>query len=92
MPTVKPLDVAAIEAAATETTVVATVEEHSLVGGLGSAVAEHLLEAGIATRFRRFAAADQFAHTCGDQQFHREANALTPAAISAAVRTLLGGE
>jgi transketolase len=92
MPTVKPLDVAAIEAAATETTVVATVEEHSLVGGLGSAVAEHLLEAGIATRFRRFAAADQFAHTCGDQQFHREANALTPAAISAAVRALLGGE
>jgi Transketolase, C-terminal subunit len=40
MPTVKPLDVAEIVAAAEETGAIVTVEEHSVNGGLGGAVAE----------------------------------------------------
>jgi len=40
MPTVKPLDIKAIEAAARETAGIVTVEEHSIYGGLGGAVAE----------------------------------------------------
>jgi transketolase len=40
MPTVKPLDVAEIEAAAEETGAIVTIEEHSVNGGLGGAVAE----------------------------------------------------
>jgi transketolase len=44
VPTVKPLDVAAIVAAAQKTGVVVTVEEHSVLGGLGGAVAEALSE------------------------------------------------
>ena len=42
--TIKPLDVAAIVAAARETGAVVTAEEHSVIGGLGSAVAEVLVE------------------------------------------------
>ena len=42
MPTVKPLDVAALVAAADETGGIVTVEEHSVRGGLGGAVAEAL--------------------------------------------------
>ena len=42
MSTIKPLDGAAVEAAARETGRIVTAEEHSVVGGLGSAVAEHL--------------------------------------------------
>ncbi len=38
--TIKPLDAAAIESAARETGAIVTVEEHSVFGGLGSAVAE----------------------------------------------------
>ncbi len=38
--TLKPLDAAAIRAAALETRLIVTVEEHSVVGGLGSAVAD----------------------------------------------------
>ncbi|MBI3748388.1 MAG: transketolase family protein [Chloroflexi bacterium] len=44
VPTIKPLDVAAIVAAAQRTGRVITVEEHSVIGGLGGAVAEALAE------------------------------------------------
>jgi transketolase len=44
VPTIKPLDVAAIVAAAEQTGRVITVEEHSVLGGLGGAVAEALSE------------------------------------------------
>jgi len=45
MHTVKPLDADSILAAAQETGAVFTLEEHSVVGGLGGAVAELLAEA-----------------------------------------------
>lgn len=44
MHTVKPLDEAAIIRAAKETGAIVTAEEHSIIGGLGSAVAEVLVE------------------------------------------------
>lgn len=44
VPTLKPIDVAAIVAAAERTGRVVTVEEHSVIGGLGGAVAEVLSE------------------------------------------------
>ncbi len=44
VPTLKPLDVPAIVAAADRTGFVVTVEEHTVVGGLGGAVAETLSE------------------------------------------------
>ena len=40
MPTVKPLDVGEVVAAAKDTGAIVTVEEHSVIGGLGGAVAE----------------------------------------------------
>jgi transketolase len=44
VPTLKPLDIDAIVEAASRTGLVATVEEHSIIGGLGGAVAETLIE------------------------------------------------
>ena len=44
MATIKPLDTEAVIKAATETGAVVTAEEHSVIGGLGSAVAECLSE------------------------------------------------
>jgi transketolase len=59
MHTIKPLDGELVERCARETGAVLTVEEHSIVGGLGGAVAEHLVgthpvpmeRIGIADRF-----------------------------------------
>ncbi|MBC3803700.1 transketolase family protein [Acetobacterium fimetarium] len=44
MGSIKPIDAAAIEAAAVKTGAIVTVEEHSIIGGLGGAVAEVLCE------------------------------------------------
>jgi transketolase len=44
MPTVKPLDTALVAKAASETGAIVTVEEHNVIGGLGSAVAECVCE------------------------------------------------
>ncbi len=44
MATIKPLDVEAVRAAAAKTGAIVTVEDHSIYGGLGSAVAEVLSE------------------------------------------------
>ena len=44
MHTIKPLDTDAIQSAVGETDAILTVEEHNIIGGLGSAVAEVLVE------------------------------------------------
>ena len=44
--TIKPLDAQAVIASASKTGAVVTAEEHSIIGGLGSAVAEALCEGG----------------------------------------------
>jgi transketolase len=44
MHTIKPLDIEAIEKAAKETKMIIVVEEHHVAGGLGSAIAEWLLQ------------------------------------------------
>jgi transketolase len=63
VPVIKPLDVAAVIAAAQRSRVIVTAENHTVVGGLGSAVAEALAEAGVATPLRRVGIADVFAES-----------------------------
>lgn len=60
MHTISPLDREEIRAAATETGAILTVEEHNVTGGLGSAVAEVLVECE-RVPFRRHGIPDQFA-------------------------------
>jgi transketolase len=61
VPTIKPLDEAAIlEAAARTGRPVVVAENHTVVGGLGEAVAAALLRHGVAPRFRQVALPDEF--------------------------------
>jgi transketolase len=67
--TIKPLDAAAIVAAAHRVRLVVTAEEHSVVGGLGSAVLEALADTGEPVPpVRRLGIGDKFAHNYGNQQ------------------------
>lgn len=67
-PVVKPLDVATILEAARATPLVITAENHSVVGGLGSAVAEAMSEAGLGRRLIRIGLQDTFAES-GSREF-----------------------
>jgi transketolase len=60
MATIKPLDAESVLTAARESSAILTVEEHNIIGGLGTAVAEVLAEAGISTRFKRHGIYDHF--------------------------------
>lgn len=58
--TIKPLDERAVIKSAKSTGRVLTVEEHSIIGGLGSAVSEILMEKGLHVNFRRLGIRDVF--------------------------------
>lgn len=58
--TIKPLDVEAIVRLSRAAKVVVTAEDHMTVGGLGSAVAETLAEAGVGKRLHRIGLNDVF--------------------------------
>ena len=70
MHTIKPLDRAAILAAARETSAIYTVEEHSIIGGLGGAVAEMLLESDYRPAyFHRIGLNGEFSSVVGSQAY-----------------------
>ncbi len=77
MHTIKPIDEEAIIAAALETKAIATLEEHSLIGGLGGAVAEILCDADVPKiPFRRIALPSAYEKRVGDQDYLRKLNGL----------------
>jgi transketolase len=72
MHTMKPLDAEAILRAARETPLLVTLEEHTVVGGLGGAVAEVLAEEGTGTPLRRLGLQDLFAVWSGARSDFRQ--------------------
>ncbi|HZL41948.1 MAG TPA: transketolase C-terminal domain-containing protein [Verrucomicrobiae bacterium] len=89
MHTLKPLDEAAVLAAARETACIATLEEHSINGGLGSAVAEVLAEAaGIKVPFKRLGMPPIFSPHIGSQEYMLQQHGLNEESVSNALKTL----
>ncbi len=86
--TVKPLDTVAVAEAAATSSIV-TVEEHTVIGGFGGAVAEALAEFGCAARLRRVGLRDVFAHEVGSRGHLIAHHRLDAAAIVAAAADLL---
>jgi transketolase len=89
--TVKPLDVEAVRRCVSGVQLVATIEEHTVIGGLGSAVIESLLEhmAGPIPAIKRLGIPDAFAKTYGTQDEMLESYGLQPAQISATILQML---
>lgn len=77
MPTIKPLDEGLVLKCAQGHQAIFTVEEHSRIGGLGSAVAEVLAEAGWAGLFRRIGMPDRYGENIGRAEYLREKSGLS---------------
>lgn len=60
MASLKPIDAALILDSAAKTGAIVTAENHSIIGGLGSAVAEVLMDEGIGLPFKRVGVQDRF--------------------------------
>lgn len=86
----KPFDEQSVLDAARETGGIITVEEHSVIGGLGGTVAETLLENGAQPGFfRRVGLKDQYPTVVGDQDYLRKAYGMDAASIAAIARAAL---
>jgi transketolase len=92
MHTVKPLDERAVIQAGLKTAAVLTVEEHSEVGGLGSAVADVLLRAGYRGAFRKLALPDRFSSVAGDCDYLRALGGLDVESLAGAVRNAVAAK
>ena len=89
-PTVKPLDEAALRDVFSHHNLVATVEEHSVLGGFGGAVAEWLTSRpSTVARLLRFGTRDEFLHETCEQDEARIHFGLTPAALSEQLQAAL---
>ena len=86
--TIKPIDTIALTAAACQTGGIVSIEEHTVDGGLGGAIAETLMESGVFPRFfLRMGLRDTFSSIVGSQQYLRKVYSLDAAAIARAVST-----
>jgi transketolase len=91
MATMKPFDSAAVVAACNETGGLVTVEEHVLEGGLGSAVAESCLDAGVwPRRSVRLGLRGGFSSIVGSQEYLRKQYGIDRTAIEAAALAVAG--
>ena len=81
MHTIKPIDREAILKAAAETRLLITIEEHTVIGGLGGAVAEVLAEAGSGTPLKRLGLQDVFACMVGSYEDLKARYGITAEAV-----------
>ncbi len=92
-PTVKPIDREVIESCARRCRLIVTVEEHNIVGGFGSAVAEIISELdGRTATLKRIGLRDEFASIVGSQNYLRQKYHLTREDIFALVAIVFTGE
>jgi transketolase len=91
MPTVKPLDLELLLDLANGARAVVAVEENTILGGLGSAVAEAIAEAGFSPgkKFRRIGIPDVFSDRYGSQANLMDYHKINTAEVVATVRALL---
>jgi transketolase len=86
----KPFDANAAITAASETNGIITIEEHTIIGGLGSTVAEVCLEAKTTPGFfRRIGLNDQYPTIVGDQDYLRAAYSMDADAIVSVAKSAL---
>lgn len=89
VPTIKPINVKELFTITKNIKYVFTLEEHSIIGGLGSAVAEIFAETQDAPILHRFGIADTFIGVTGSVEYLLGINGLTPVKIAADIKKLI---
>ena len=81
MHTIKPIDKLQIEISAKKNKTIFSIEEHSIYGGLGSAIAEVLVEQEIRPKLIKIGLKDSY-DIEGDYKFILEQNGLNPELVA----------
>lgn len=72
MHTIKPLDLECILELVKSHSLIFTFEEHTIIGGLGSAVAEVIAEGNLNVKLKRIGVNDEFSHLVGNTPYIRK--------------------
>ena len=86
---VKPVDAALIKKIGEECRLIVSLEEHNVIGGLGSAIAEVLTGKGIRSALMRLGAPDVYPACVGSQEYLRDLCGLSPQKIAVSVARFL---
>jgi len=88
MHTIKPLDEKLVLKCARDTNAIVTVEEHSVIGGLGGAVSEVLAENGASVPFKRIGVQDMFCESGEPEELFEKYGLSTPHIIKTVKKLL----
>lgn len=92
MHTVKPLDRDLIGDLSRRCRIIATLEEHNIIGGLGSAVGDVILEEELPVKLLKFGIPDIFAAEVGDQNHLRELFGISPEQVFSRLKGEMAGD
>lgn len=87
-PFIKPIDCQQVAAICAQSRVIVVLEEHSVLGGLGSVIAEIAAEFA-PVRILRVGVQDRFSHHCGSYEYLLQEHSLNRAAIEQQIRHFL---
>lgn len=85
----KPFDYDTLEKLLLTKKYIFTIEEHNIIGGLGSIVSEYIAESKYNPIFKRFGLPDEYSHYVGSQMYIRDKLNFTSEKISSVIKGLL---
>jgi transketolase len=87
IPMIKPMNKSTLRVIMKKHTHLFTLEEHSIVGGLGSVISEYITDSHISgVRLYRFGVPDEFIHVTGTREFLLEYSGLSPLNLVSKIR------
>lgn len=86
---IKPFDYESMSLILSSKEYIFTIEEHSIIGGLGSVVSEFIAESKFNPIFKRFALPDEYSHYVGSQLYIRERFGFTSNNIANGIMEIL---
>lgn len=89
MPTVKPIDKKSLLTISKNCKIIFTLEEHSVIGGLGSALAEIFAEIPNGPLVKRFGIPDTFIGVTGSARYLLAYNGISPEKLAAEIKKIL---
>ena len=90
VPAIKPIDISGITDVLQKNDSVITVEEHTTTGGLGTAIAEIIVEKQLKNRLKKIGMQDQFTSIVGSPEFLRKSYGLNCEGIIQIIQELIG--
>ncbi len=89
IPTIKPLDKKSLISIADKNENIFTIEEHNIIGGLGSAITELLADSSLRIKVHRIGVNDKFTPIAGSVDYLIDYNGLSADKIASKIKTVL---